>query len=170
MHEVQRDLAYTGVVAAGLLIVRRTATSQLLAGVLGGITVDCLYGLGTRVLPDHLGRFDSTSFGYRLSPPITYWNGLGIFGVMGLALALAFALRSRSLVGRALAAAALPFLAACVYFTFSRGAWYALVLGLVATIAVDPRRLQLLAGGAILAIFPALGIADARTKAGLTTV
>ena len=151
MHEVQRDIAYTGVVAAGLVLVRSRAVPQLLGGVLVGIVLDSLYGLGTRVLPARFGGFDSTAFDYRLSAPITYWNGLGIFATIGFLLALGFAARSRHLVTRALAAATLPLLAATIYFTFSRGAWYALVLGLVAAIAIDPRRLQLLAISLVLA-------------------
>ena len=98
MHEVQRDLAYTGVIAAGLLLVRSRSTPHLLGGVLVGIVADSLYGLATRVLPDRFGGFDSTSFAYRLSAPITYWNGLGIFATIGFLLALGFAARSRHLV------------------------------------------------------------------------
>ena len=77
MHEVQRNIAYLGVVAAGLVLVRASTTRHLLGGVFAAIVLLDLYGLGTRVLPDRLGTFDSVSYSYRLSPPITYWNGLG---------------------------------------------------------------------------------------------
>ena len=130
-----------------------------------GIFLDSLYGLGTRVLPDRFGGFDSTSFDYRLSAPITYWNGLGIFATMGLLLALGFATRGRNFVSRALAAATLPLFAATIYFTFSRGAWYALALGLIAAIAVDPRRLQFLAIGLLLAPWTVLAIVEVRKRA-----
>jgi O-Antigen ligase len=170
MHEVQRDIAYTGVIAAGILLVRSRAVPQLLGGVLIGIVLDSLYGLGTRLLPDRFGGFDSISYDNRLSAPITYWNGLGIFATIGFLLALAFAVRGRHLVTRALGAAALPLLAATIYFTFSRGAWYALVLGVIAAIAIDPRRLQLLAVSLVLAPWTVFAIVAVRRQHGLVTL
>ncbi len=170
MQEVQRDIAYSGVVAAGLLIVRSSSAGHLLAGVLVGIAADSLYALGTRLLPDRFGGFDSTSFAYRLSAPITYWNGLGIFATIGFLLALGFATRARHLVARALAAATLPLFTATVYFTFSRGAWYALALGLIAAIAIDPRRLGLIATMLVVAPWPVLTIVEISRRHGLVTV
>ena len=120
MHEVQRDLAYVGVVVAGLVLVRRRTTHALLGGVLAAIVLLSLYSLGTRLLPDRFGEFDSETYRYRLATPITYWNGLGIFVVTGIVLALGFALRGRTLVARALAAATLPLLVPTMFFTFSR--------------------------------------------------
>ncbi len=72
--------------------------------------------------------------GYRLAGTIGYWNGLGIFAVIGLFLALGFAARGGRLATRAIAAAALPILAATMYLTFSRGAWLALVAGFAAAL------------------------------------
>ena len=71
---------------------------------------------------------------------------------------------------RALAAATLPFLAATIYFTFSRGAWYALVLGLIAAIAIDPRRLQLIAISLVLAPWTVFAIVAVRRQHGLVTL
>ena len=170
MHEVQRDLAYVGVVTAGLVLVRRRTAHALLGGVLAAIVLLSVYALGTRVLPDRFGDFDSETFGYRLATPITYWNGLGIFTVIGILLAAGFALRSRSLVARGLAGAALPVLVATMYFTFSRGAWVALGVGLVTAVALDPRRLQLLAGALLLAPLSAAALWQAEGRHGLTTV
>jgi hypothetical protein len=170
MHEVQRNLAYLGVVAAGLVIARRSTAPALVGGVFSGIGLIALYSLGTRVLPDRLGAFDSTTYGYRLAAPITYWNALGIFAVLGILLGLGFALRSRTLLARAGAGAALPLLTVTMYFTFSRGAWVALGIGLTTALAVDQRRLQLVAGG--LAFLPICGAAliAADDRAGLTTL
>jgi O-antigen ligase len=169
MHEVQRNLAYIGVVAAGLVLARASTTRHLLGGVLIAIVLLDLYGLGTRLLPDRLGTFDSVSFEYRLAPPITYWNGLGIFTVIGILLALGFAARARYLVTRVTAAAALPILAATAYFTFSRASWFALCIGLAAAAAIDFRRLQLIAVGVLLAPWSILAISAAEGRAGLTT-
>ena len=132
MHEVARDIAYVGIVASGLLVVRKNTVQALLGGVFAAIVALSLYGLGTRVLPDRFGDFDSTLGGYRLAAPITSWNGLGIFAVMGILLALGFATRAERLGTRAAAAAAMPLLASTMFFTFSRGAWIALIVGLIA--------------------------------------
>ncbi|MFO7572831.1 MAG: O-antigen ligase family protein, partial [Gaiellaceae bacterium] len=169
MHEVQRNLAYLGIVAAGLALTSRRLAPLLAGGVLAGVVLQCLYALGTRVLPDRLGAFDSEAFGYRLSLPITYWNGLGIFAVMGMLLALGFAARARSTGARAAAAAALPLLATANYFTFSRGAWIALAVGLVVALVIDARRLQLIACVLVLAPWTVVAVHAASNREALTT-
>ena len=137
-----RMLAYAAVAAALVLVVRRDAAPALIRGVLAAIALISLYGLGTRLFPDRIGTYDPVST-YRLSEPIGYWNGLGIFVAIGLLLALGAVARERSTATRALAAAVFVLLVPALYFTFSRGAWIALGAGLIAAVALDPRRLQL---------------------------
>lgn len=153
--EGQRTLLYVAVAAALVLVVRRVDVEPLLGGTLIGIFLPVGYGLLTRLFPDRIGVFDPIA-GYRLQEPIGYWNALGLFAAMGAALALGFAARG-SLLVRALAGASLPVLLATTYFTFSRGAWLALGVGLVVAVAIDPRRLHLLAVALVLA--PASGLA-----------
>ena len=153
--EGQRTLLYVAVAAALVLVVRRVDVEPLLGGTLIGIFLPAGYGLLTRLFPDRIGVFDPIA-GYRLQEPVGYWNALGLFAAMGAALALGFAARG-SLLVRALAGAALPILLATTYFTFSRGAWLALGVGLVVAVAIDPRRLHLLAVALVLA--PASGLA-----------
>ena len=153
--EGQRTLLYVAVAAALVLVVRRVDVEALLGGMLIGIFLPAGYGLLTRLFPDRIGVFDPIA-GYRLQEPVGYWNALGLFAAMGAALALGFAARG-SLLVRALAGASLPILLATTYFTFSRGAWLALGVGLVVAVAIDPRRLHLLAVGLVLA--PASGLA-----------
>jgi O-antigen ligase len=159
---------YVGVVAAALLVVRRRTVPQLLAGVLVGITLVCAYSLATRLFPERLGTFDPLA-GYRLTTPVGYWNALGIFSGLGVVLALGLAARASRPWWRALAAAALPLLTATFFFTFSRGAWVALAVGLVAACALDPRRLQLLASLVALAPCAALTVLLAHRSGALTT-
>jgi tetratricopeptide (TPR) repeat protein len=138
-----RMVAYAGVATALVLVVRRDATPALIRGVLAAITLVSVYGLATRLFPDRLGTYDPVST-YRLTEPVGYWNGLGIFAAMGLLLALGAVARERSTIVRAVAGAAFVLLVPALYFTFSRGAWIALAAGIVAAVALDPRRLQLL--------------------------
>ena len=153
--EGQRTLLYVAVAAAFVLVVRRVDVEPLLGGALIGIFLPAGYGLLTRLFPDRIGVFEEIA-AYRLQEPVGYWNGLGLFAAMGATLALGFAARG-SLLVRALAGAALPILLATTYFTFSRGAWVALGVGLVFAVAIDPRRLQLLVVALVLA--PASGFA-----------
>ena len=138
-----RMLAYAGVAAALVLVIRSNAAPALLRGVLAALVLVSAYGLGTRLFPDRLGTYDPISE-YRLSEPLGYWNGFGIFVAIGLLLALGAAARERNVALRAAAAAAFVVLVPALYFTFSRGAWVALLAGLAAAVALDPRRLQLL--------------------------
>jgi O-antigen ligase len=137
-----RVLAYAAVAAALVLVVRRETAPALLRGLFAAIVLVSTYGLATRLFPDRLGTYDPIS-GYRLSEPLGYWNGLGIFVAIGLLLALAAAARERSVPLRAAAAFAFVLLVPTLYFTFSRGAWIALGVGILSAVALDPRRLQL---------------------------
>ena len=69
----------------------------------------------------------------RVAFPLTYWNALGVFVAVTTILCFSLAARREEPpLSKALASAALPVLAATLYFTFSRGAIAAVVVGLVA--------------------------------------
>ncbi len=138
-----RMVAYAGVAAALVLVVRRETAPALVRGVFAAIALVSTYGLATRLFPDRLGSYDPIS-SYRLSEPIGYWNGFGVFVAMGLLLALGVVARERNIAFRAVGASAFVVLVPALYFTFSRGAWIALALAIVAAAALDPRRLQLI--------------------------
>jgi hypothetical protein len=168
LDEVVRYLAYAGIVAAALLLTERRAVPHLVGGVTSGMTVLMLYALGTRVLPDRLGEFDTFETQYRLAAPITYWNGLGIFCTVGLLVAGGLAMRGAHLATRALAGATLPLFAVTMTFTFSRGAWLALPVGFLAALAVDPKRLQLTFSTGVLGVPPAVAVVLAADSEALT--
>jgi hypothetical protein len=154
--ETERIAVYVGALVAACVGLRRHAVPALLAGVWAAVTVVCGYGLVTRLFPERWWVFDPLA-GYRLSEPLGYWNGLGVFAALGALLAVGLASRGSTMVGRTLAAASLPVLVTTLYFTFSRGAWIALAVGLVAAIAVDASRLRLVTHA--LALAPAVVIA-----------
>lgn len=144
VSEVQRFLVYASGLLALTLLARRHASPTWAAGLFVVVVALAAYGLATRLFPDKLGVYDSIGT-YRLSEPVGYWNGLGILVAMGLILSFGLASHWRSVGGQALAGACLPLLLTTLYFTFSRGAWIALVIGALTMIAVDPRRLRLTA-------------------------
>lgn len=157
VFEAERVLVYVTGAAAALVTVRRSSTSVLFGGVLCGLALVDLYALGTRLLPDKLGSSDALAAN-RLAAPVGYWNGLGITAVMGALLALGFAVRGRTSAGRAAAALTLPVFLPTLYFTFSRGSWLALFIGVVLLVAVDARRLQLITVSAAVLVFPLVAL------------
>jgi len=156
--EGQRTLLYATAALALVLALRKRSVVAALAAALAGLAFPLSYGLATRLFPDRLGVFDPIA-GYRLSEPVGYWNGMGILAAMAALLALGFAARAGSTTGRALSAGLVVPLLATVYFTFGRGPWIALGVGLLAAILLDPRRLQLIAVAIGVGVPAGLGVA-----------
>jgi hypothetical protein len=123
----------------------------LIRGLAIGSAVVCFAGLISRVLPDVWHTAPNVA-NERLSYPVTYWNALGLLATLAIVLTfhLTCTLSERRFV-RALAAAAIPLLAATVFFTFSRGAIAAGAIGLLAY-ALLARPRGLLSGA--LAVIP----------------
>lgn len=135
--EAQRALVYLTAALALVALVRRGEHPAVLGGVLAGIVAISTYALATRLFPDRLGYYDPAA-GYRLSTPLGYWNALGIFAVIGILLALGFLAESERLPLNALAGGSLVVLSLALYFTYSRGSYAALALGLAAMLALSP--------------------------------
>jgi hypothetical protein len=165
--EGERVLVYVAAAAVALLLIHRRNVPQLLGGVLFAIVVISGYGLATRLFPNRIGIFDPVA-GYRLEGPIGYWNALGIFAVIGALLALGFAARGGSAFTRGLAASALAILFPTIYFTYSRSAWIVLAIGLVAVVAYERRRLQLVTAFGLAAAAPAVAVLIASRSTALT--
>lgn len=156
IRELERGvLIFSSVLAVTLLSPRRMR--PVLGGVLAGIAIVACYGLMTRLFPTRFGTFDAIA-GYRLADPLGYWNALGLFSAMGVLLALGFAARARTLYARGLGSSLPVLLCPVMYFTFGRGAWLALGVGLAAALAIDSRRLQLSFSVLATAPLPALAI------------
>lgn len=152
-----RWLVYLTGIALALLVARRGRLNLWLGGLVFGATAVCGYAVTTRLFPDRFGAFNADA-GYRLFVPIGYWNALGIFAALASLLAVGVASLGRIRWIQIISGAALVPLTATMYFTFSRGAWLALALGLVATFALSPHRVRLLIGILFLAPIPAVGV------------
>ena len=162
--EFDRCLLYLLCLVAFALLVRAEASVRwLMRALAAAAVVICGAGLVTRVLPDvwHVA-LDSVADG-RLSFPVSYWNALGLLAGLGIILCAAITTSRREpRLGRVLGAAAIPLLATTLYFTFSRGALLATVVGLVAfLVAGRPASLLAAAGATVpptaLAIWLSLG-------------
>jgi tetratricopeptide (TPR) repeat protein len=168
--EAERGLLYVSAAAAALLLLSfRDAVPALLGGVVAGAVAVSIYALATRLFPGRVGGAYDPSSGYQLAEPIGYWNALGILAAIAILLAGGFAAHGGHVATRAAAAAGLVVLLVTLYFTFSRGALVALVVGAIVQAVVDPRRARLLATG-LLAGAPALvGVLLASRYHALTT-
>lgn len=127
----------------------------LVRGLVLGISIVCISGLVTRLLPNVWHTAPGVS-NERLSYPVTYWNTLGLLAALGIVLAfhLSCSLSERRMV-RVLVAGALPLLALTLFFTFSRGAMLACGIGLVVYVLVArPRGLP----SAAIAIVPTTAV------------
>jgi hypothetical protein len=128
----------------------------LVRGLLAGIVVVCVSGLISRTLPDVWSVTPSIA-NDRLSYPLGYWNALGLLTALGILLSVALTTDAREArVTRALAAAALPLLAATLLLTFSRAS-IALTIAAVPLLLVLGRPRALLGG--LLAAAPATAVA-----------
>jgi O-antigen ligase len=165
--ELERVIVYLACILAVLLVVSRRTVPAFLAGLLAGITGLCAYALVTRLFPDRLEDLRPQG-GYQLSAPFGYWNSLGIVATIGCLLALGFAARGPSPLRRALAGSALLLLVPTIYFTFSRGAWLALIVGVVASLALADDRPSLAAGYLIASVGPVVAVVLASSFDGLT--
>ena len=170
MLEAERGVLYLAAAAAAILLLSfRAAFAALLGGVVAGTVAVALYALATRLFPGRVdGAYDPSS-GYQLAEPVGYWNALGLLTAVAILLAGGFAAHSGHLLARMLAAASLVVLLPTLYFTFSRGALVALVVGAIVQIAVDARRARLLATGLLLGLPAALGVFLASRYHALTS-
>ena len=166
--EIERMLVYVAAALAGIAVVRRDQVRVLVGAVCASTVLVCAYGLATRLFPDRFVGAQAFG-GNRLASPVGYWNGLGLVAAMGVLLALGLAARARSRPGRVLAGAVVPILLVTLYFTFGRGSWGALIVGLAVLLAFDRRRVQLALVAAPLAAIGAFVVWEASRRAALTT-
>ena len=155
--DMQRAMLYLALFGLGLLAADSGRNARLLVwSVLGVIVVIIGSGLLSRLQPDLVASTVDpfVAVFYRLDYPFGYWNAFGALASMGAVLAVGLAADRRSSAAlRAAAAGASVLLIVTMYLSLSRGAWLALILGVVVLIAIAPNRWMvlltlLLAGGA----------------------
>ena len=168
--ELQRGLVLLAGCVAFLMLARRGSFDAVVPALLIAIAGVCAYSLWTRLVPTPAGFHpDDPTSRYRLFEPLGYWNGLGLFAVLGILVALGLATEPAArLELRLLASVSLVVLPVTLFFTFSRGAWLALVVGVLAALASSPHRLRLVAEGAAFSMLPAVGVALAWRASPLT--
>lgn len=135
--EYTRALAYLlAVVVFGSLGRTRVRVVWVVRTLAFAISAVCLCGLITRLLP-HVWRTSPNIVNERLSYPVSYWNVLGLLAAFGILLCVHLTSDEReSRRVQVSAAAAVPMLAATLYFTFSRGSIGVCFIGLIAYVLI----------------------------------
>ncbi|MEA2142968.1 MAG: hypothetical protein QOI64_1398 [Solirubrobacteraceae bacterium] len=181
--DMRRAMLYLALFGLGLIAADTGRHARVLVwSVLGVIVVLVGAGLLSRLQPDLVTTTpdEFAALFYRLDYPLGYWNAFGALASLGTVLALGLAADGRgNAILRAAATGAVVLLAAAMYMSLSRGAWLALIVGLVVLVALAPNRGSLLltllvAGGAAavaiirLRHYPAL-VFDAKVGTGQAT-
>jgi hypothetical protein len=169
-HAGQIAVLYLGAFLGSALLFRVAAARWVEPVLASGALVVIGYGLSERLLPGLLHFSASLSAQGRLEQPLTYWNAMGELAALGLVLCVRLtgdATRSRPL--RSAAAAGVAPLGLALYISFSRGALFAALAGLVALVIAAPRREQL-RGLGICVVVAALAAAAGAPFAGVTSL
>jgi hypothetical protein len=162
-----RAAGYMGLFVLVVISCRAGAGRPLLAGLAVGLVLVAALALLSRLEPGFTGGPDEalglTVSGGRLSYPLGYWNGLGACMASALVLLTWLGARARTPAARALAVGAIPIPLLTLFFTGSRGAAAAAVVGFAVLLLAGPRRTTLAAVAALglAAGAPLLAIAGA---------
>jgi O-Antigen ligase len=173
--ESERLLLYVATVAALIVLARRSSRAAMLAGALCAVAALCLAGLADVLVgSDPVGAVSADPGSpLRLSEPVGYANAVAILAAMGVLLALGLASSDSRAAVRAACFALVPLLLATLYFTYGRGAWLALGLGLGVALVFGPNRRALAlaalaaAPAALAAVFVAAAIDNQAALAAL---
>ncbi len=155
--EFNRTGGYLAVFVLGAFTARHRLSRNLAAWLfLAAASAGAFYSLGVKALPTVVDNLDNV---IRVSVPLGSVNGLGLLAAFTFPLAL-YLSSSRKFFWllRLLAMLTAPLLLICLFYTLSRGATLALVIGLIAYFSFSPLRLRSF-GSFLLALAPTLAIA-----------
>lgn len=176
--ELARMLTYLGIFSLVLFVRAPRESQRLVSAVAAAIVLITLLALLSRLHPawfpsaDQTARFLADSR-ERLSYPLNYWNALGALIAIGLPLVLQISAAAKTVLVRALAAAAIPAMALAIFFTLSRGGIAAAAVAVAVFIALSDDRVPKLTTLALTGIGGGILIALAAQRDdlrhGLTT-
>ena len=133
IDEAERALIYVAGFLAVVLVVDGERLREYFAGIAAATILVVAYSFGERLL--HPTPMSDPTQGTLLIEPFGYANALGIFATLGLLLSLGLTVSASTNTERIAWFAPAPILASALISTESRGAWFALIVGLVVVAA-----------------------------------
>jgi hypothetical protein len=142
--ELDRAVLYLGVFVLTCLLARRRSLATWCDGLAIGVVATAALALASRFFPGHFRHTGVGALlpgvGGRLTYPLDYWNGLGIFVALAVPLLIRAATAARRAVAGGVALAPIPGIAAVIYLTSSRGAVAAALAGTIVFLALAADR------------------------------
>jgi len=140
--EVARVAHYGGIVLLTWSLLDRATWRAAAAGVAFAGVVVAAVAVTSRLAPDLFpANYPRRVLGTdRLNYPFYYWNAVGAWSAMSIAMALAWSAHASRLVPRVLFAAALPICGLAVYLTYSRAGVVGSVAAVVLVVALSHNR------------------------------
>lgn len=140
--ELARVVAYVGVAALVASLLDRTVWRAALTGLTVGAMIVCALSVASRLYPAH---FPANVVGVmlqtkRLSYPFGYWNAVGAWGAMTVALGLGWAASDGSRLRRMAMLAGVPIAGTMVYLSFSRAGVAGVALAIALTVVLGRHR------------------------------
>lgn len=158
LNEFNRTGGYVAIFALGVTAGRHLLSRRLAVVMFLAITTTAsVYGLGSKTFPTVVENLDDIG---RIAVPIGYINAMGLLMAMGYLIGIYVSSdRTFHWSLRILSAMASLLLLICLFFTLSRGAALALILGLIVYFSVAPVRLRSF-GVILLSLVPTVLIAS----------
>lgn len=155
--EFNRTGGYVAIFALGITAGRHLLTRRLAILLFLAIaTAASIYGLGPKMFPTMVENLDEMG---RIAVPMGYVNAMGLLMAMGFICATYVSSdRSFHWLLRISSVMASPLLLTCLFFTLSRGATLALIMGLIVYFTFAPVRLRSF-GLVLLSLVPTVLIA-----------
>ncbi|MDO8736888.1 MAG: O-antigen ligase family protein [Thermoleophilia bacterium] len=141
LTDFNRTGGYVAIFAVGITVGRYMFPRRLAAVLfLAVVAAAAGYGLGPKVFPTVIDNLDDMG---RIAVPLGYVNAMGLLMAMGFVISI-YISSSRTFhwLLRLLSVMAAPLILTCLYFTLSRGATLALIIGMIVYFAVAPVRLR----------------------------
>jgi hypothetical protein len=166
MAELARIVGYAGIVVLAFGGLNRHTFRAAAAGFSVAAAGICAFALATRLFPDSLPQSDVAQIFRpdRLSYPLDYWNAVGTWGAMSIAIGLAWSAHADRTWVRALALASVPVAGTTIYLTYSRGSVIGVAVAVLAVLVLSRNRFTLAANGLAAAAATALTIGVIRDR------
>ena len=143
MAELARVLGYAGIAVLALASLNRDTFRAAAAGLSLAALGIAAIAVASRLAPGTFPAATEVASQFRtdrLDFPLDYWNAVGAWGAMSMAIGLAWSAHARFALTRALALASVPVAALAVYLSYSRGGVVGTATALVAVLALSRNR------------------------------